>query len=53
MAFFILDYLDWNTKLEEFQTLVKETRNIEELEEFNTNLQSTLVNREEEIEKVF
>ena len=32
--------------------MVKETRNIEELEEFNTNLQSTLVNREEEIEKV-
>jgi len=38
--------------LHEFQTLVKETRNIEELEEFNTNLVSTLESREEEIEKV-
>lgn len=38
--------------MHEFQTLVKETRNIEELEEFNTNLVSTLESREEEIEKV-
>lgn len=43
---------DFNSKLQELQNLVKKTRDIEDLEVNNINLQQILQAREEEIDKV-